>query len=332
MGLMNGLSALGTSTAAFAGTAGLEQQKNDLAQQSMRLADQLATTRESAGRQEAGQIAMTAAQQQQGFAAGESALQRGSSMDIAKLGATTSIATANIGAGATLGAAGINAAASGYAADVQSKGLYAQIAALDPVRQQEVLASQQKTALETVVAKNASDLRDANAALAAEQTKPQPDADKVATAKAQILALGYSGQTEAAIRTAQQAIYRTDMDSVAHFNQQLVTATAALNNPDMQDTDRKAQKGLVANLQRQLDGATAALQYSEQLAHPGQGAAPAPPAGVPPGASYSPSLKMWRSTDGKLFDQAGRPTSAPGEPAPPAQGIINGGFGPGGPR
>jgi hypothetical protein len=45
--LMNGLSAAGQSIAQFAGQAGLETQKADLARQQMMLADQLATTRET---------------------------------------------------------------------------------------------------------------------------------------------------------------------------------------------------------------------------------------------------------------------------------------------
>src|SRR5882672_3253965 len=105
MSFLNGLSALGAGTAQFASTAGLEQQKSDLAQQSMVLADQLATTRESVGRQEAGQIAATAAGVEHQFQSGENVLNRQSAQTIA-----------GIGAGATLGAAGIAAGASKYSA------------------------------------------------------------------------------------------------------------------------------------------------------------------------------------------------------------------------
>lgn len=69
MSLLNGLSAMGQGIAAFAGPAGLEAQKADLAQQQLKLADQLATVRESSGRQEAGQIAAAAATQAQGATA-----------------------------------------------------------------------------------------------------------------------------------------------------------------------------------------------------------------------------------------------------------------------
>lgn len=77
--LMNGLSSLGAGVSAFAGQAGLEEQKADLMNRSQVLADQLATTRESAGRQEAGQIAATAEQNRQTFESGQNALNRSAS-------------------------------------------------------------------------------------------------------------------------------------------------------------------------------------------------------------------------------------------------------------
>ena len=67
--LMNGLSAAGAGIASFAGTAGLEQQKAMLANQSAVLADQLATTRETGLQQSGGVIAAAAAQKAQDAAA-----------------------------------------------------------------------------------------------------------------------------------------------------------------------------------------------------------------------------------------------------------------------
>lgn len=316
--LLNGLSTLGTGVSEFAGRAGLEQQRADLAKQNLVLADQLATTRESAGRQEAGQIAATAAEKEHGFLGEQGAAQR-----------ATQVQTAQIGAGATLGAAGISAAASKYAADTQSKGLYAQLAALEPGRQQDILASQAKVAFEAVQTQNAQDLRDAHTALQAETAKPDADPNKISALKSQVTSLETSASTEASTTTAAAAMYRTDMDAVQHFNTQLVTATAALNSPDMSDTDRTAQKGLIADLKTQLTGAQRALAYSSSLVHgrvgaqtgtPEPGVAPAPPAGVPAGSRYSPSMKIWQGPDGSLFDAQGKPTAAPG-----AKGIINGG-------
>lgn len=69
--LMNGLSAMGAGVSAFAGQAGLEQQKATLANQQAVLADQLATTRETGLQQSAGDIAAKAAGVEQAFQAGQ---------------------------------------------------------------------------------------------------------------------------------------------------------------------------------------------------------------------------------------------------------------------
>lgn len=63
--LMNGLSSLGAGVAQYAGTAGLELQKADLAKQSLVLADQLATTRETGLQVSGGVIAAAAADKAQ---------------------------------------------------------------------------------------------------------------------------------------------------------------------------------------------------------------------------------------------------------------------------
>jgi hypothetical protein len=114
--LINGLNAMGGAVATYAGQFGLESQKADLAQKQTILADQLATARESAGRQEAGQIAATAQGAQNTFAAGQGDLTR-----------ATQLQVAGTQAGATLGAAGIQAGASRYAADAQANALPADV-------------------------------------------------------------------------------------------------------------------------------------------------------------------------------------------------------------
>jgi hypothetical protein len=323
--LMNGLSAMGAGVASFAGTAGLEAQKADLAQQQAILADQLQGKRESAGRAQAGDIAAAAAEKQQTFEAGQNTLTRASQQSIAQTRA-----------GAELGAAGISAAASKYSADMQSGSVYAQIAALAPGRAEEVLADKQKTAMAAVQTQNASDLRDAHAALEAETAKAAPDPTKIASLKSQVTSLEASASTEAAVTSASAAMYRTDMDSVTHYNTQLVQATNALNTPGMSDTDRAAQKGLVADLKVQLTGAQRALQYSSDLVrgrvaaatgNPPPGVAPPPPSGVPAGARYSPSMKIWQAPDGQLFDAQGKPTTAPGAAPTIGGGFMNNGAG-----
>lgn len=69
--LLNGLSEMGKSTAAFAATAGLEAQKSDLQRQTLMLADQLAGARESAGRQETAGLTSQENRRQETFRSGE---------------------------------------------------------------------------------------------------------------------------------------------------------------------------------------------------------------------------------------------------------------------
>ncbi len=76
MGLLNGLSSMGKSIDAYAGEVGLAAQKSELAAEQLRLADALATTRESAGRAQAADIAQAAQGREFGFKSGESALDR----------------------------------------------------------------------------------------------------------------------------------------------------------------------------------------------------------------------------------------------------------------
>jgi hypothetical protein len=317
--LMNGLSSLGSGVAAFAGSAGLEQQKADLAQQGAVLADQLATVRESKGRQEAGDIAATAATAEHGFLAGQGDLQRQSAQTIA-----------TIGAGATLGAAGISAAASKYAADLQSKNTYAELAAAAPVRQAQINAQNQQTALAAVQTNNAQQLDQAHTALQAEIAKPDADPAKVTELKNQVTSLEVSAGTEAAITQAAAAMYRTDMDSVQHYNTQLVTATAALNSPEISDTDKVAQKGLVANLKIQLTGAQRALQYSSDLVHgrvaaaTGNEAPGSPATGTrPPLASFGPATQA-----APPFNSNAGPRAVAPAPAAALPGFLNNGGAP----
>lgn len=90
--LLNGLSTMGQGISAFAGTAGLEAQKSQLSQQTAILADQLATTRESAGRVQAGDIAATAAEKAQAATAANIATEQGgaNTRQTAALAATAS--------------------------------------------------------------------------------------------------------------------------------------------------------------------------------------------------------------------------------------------------
>ncbi len=93
MGFLNGLSALGSGVSAFAGQAGLEQQKSDLARQSLMLADQLATSREQNVTQP-----FQAAQQAAAIASQEKVAggQQQTARDVAGIGANATLGAANI--------------------------------------------------------------------------------------------------------------------------------------------------------------------------------------------------------------------------------------------
>jgi len=89
--LMNGLSTMGQGVAAFAGTAGLEAQRSQLAQQQAILADQLATTRETAlqGQQQQATAGLQASAQT--FQAGQSTQSQAAEMartQVSEAGAT----------------------------------------------------------------------------------------------------------------------------------------------------------------------------------------------------------------------------------------------------
>jgi hypothetical protein len=245
--LLNGLSALGQGVSAFAGTAGLEYQKAQLANQSAILADQLATTRETTLQQSRGVIEAAAAEKAQAATAqNTAALIAGRSSDTA---------------------AEIAGRTTNTAAEIAGRADAAAIVAASPAEQEKILAAQAETKINNVKLKNATDLQTAHEALQAETAKPDADPAKIAALKSQVTTLETSATTEAATTTAAAAMYRTDMDAVQHYNTQLVTATAALNAPDMTDTDRTAQRGLIANLKTQLTAAQRSLQYSSDLIH-----------------------------------------------------------------
>lgn len=100
-----GLSALGTGVANFAGTAALEQQKADLQNRSLALADQLATAREQ--------------NVTQPFQASQQAAQIASSEKVAGGQQATSLQVASIGAGAALAGENIRAASAERVANLQ---------------------------------------------------------------------------------------------------------------------------------------------------------------------------------------------------------------------
>lgn len=86
--LANGLSAAGTAMGQFFGTAGLEQQKSDLENQRLQIANQLQTEREHTGRVESEQLAEQGAGVQHGFRSQEIGQEQAGAQNLASLQAT----------------------------------------------------------------------------------------------------------------------------------------------------------------------------------------------------------------------------------------------------
>ena len=305
--LMNGISGLGAGMASFAQNTlspiALEQQKSDLAKQGIVLADQLATAREQNVTQPFEASQQTALLKGQGENAAK----------VATISGQYELQGRQAEAGAMVGAASVAAAASKYSADIQSKDVYAQLAAAEPERQAVILQQQQQTALAAVNAQNASDLRDAHAALQAD-----PGNSKLID---KVTALEASAGTQATILQAAAAMYRTDLDNVTQLNTRLVAATAAYNSPEQSDTAKAQQQGVINDLKTQLIGAQRALEYSGSLVHGRIAAATntAPP-GTP--APNAPPLSQILKTPGANAAPGAAPTPMPGA------GILNSGSGP----
>jgi hypothetical protein len=291
MGLLNGLSGLGAGIAQFAGAAGLEAQKASLAQDNLKLADQLTGARESAGRQEAGQIAATAQATQNTFLAGQGDLTRANQLAVAQTSAS-----------ATLGAAGISAAASNYATNARKDEVYQTLAQSAPEAQAKTLMVQQQTALEKVQAESAQAMQGAQKALADEQAKPAPDPDKLASLKSNVLALGYSATNDMEVKKAAAATYTVDAQAVERFQQEVINANAEYNKMGMTDTDRVQAKAALDAANQRLAGAYAALKFSRRQAHPGMDEAP--PANAAP-------LTNFDQGGGKRPNAPAAPTAKP---------------------
>jgi hypothetical protein len=284
--LMNALSAAGAGVASFAGQAGLEQQKADLAQQGIALSASLAHQARTAEIEQAGTIAATAAE----AAVGQKIREQAPALE-------TQLAVAKTGAAATVEAATLSSAATRYSADMTSKLGYAQLDAMAPERAAQVAASNATTLAQKILTDNATDLRSARGDLETEVAKDTPDPAKLATLRSKITALETSATTQAALVTAQTAIYRTDMENVQQLNTRLEAATAHLNSPEMEEGAKPAQRALIQDLQAQLRGAQLALKFSSQAAHgavsAATGVAPPqqPPAELPPITNFDTTGK-----------------------------------------
>lgn len=286
MGLMNGLSQMGAGLAQYAGTAGLESQKADLAKQAMTLADQLAGARESAGRQEAGAIAATAAEKANAFQAGEGVLNRQSQQTVAGIGAGATLASTRMQIDAN---AGLRAA---QEADANAR---TDLTRAQTVKVDAVTGIQQR--------------------IADEYANPTPDQEKIKSLTNQVVAFSTDAASQAAIGTSLASMAASAQQQLSRLTAQRDTELTALNGIQYDD-ELKAQKQAAVNDLNQQIRATQlrADSYTSQAGAftanranlPGAGAAVPGGAGLINGGPASPT------TPGK--EGAASPAATPDQP------------------
>jgi hypothetical protein len=115
----------------------------------------------------------------------------------------------------------------------------------------------------------------------------------------------YSTDVKAAEADAERTAQRSDL-----FGDE---KTAAINEARGNvQTVKNQYTNILNSLNERMQASAAALLSMQGVKM--DGPAPVAPAGVPPGAMFSPGLKLWRTPDGALFDQSGKRAPAPGAP------------------
>ncbi len=311
--LMNGLSAAGAGVASFAGTAGLEAQKADLQQQGIRLADQLQTTRESAGRQEAGAIAATAASKQNDYALAQLAVTTESAQKVANISGGYQVQAAEASAAGMTGAAAINATQSG-------KNVTAEIAAQKeaaatafqnnaPLFNQQVIAATAQSGMaqdQQAVATKALGL---TMNIANEMGKPpaEQDQSKIAQWSSERFGLLTNPDTNAKLATAVDGQIKALQQLVTSDNADVARLTAQASDPAT-----NSDPAALARVKTELEGVnTQRVGHASQLdAALAMSRAYTTVPGRTPPAAPAPT--------GKTFDPSQRDPSAAGQTAPPA--------------
>lgn len=261
-----GLSAMGASVANTAGSEALEMQKSNLESQRDILADQLAGARESKGRQEAGEIAATAAGKQQEFEKGlENTKEIFAASESSKqLSAQEQEETArNL---TTLSAAHISAAASTAVAKMETD------------------ANSTETGFD---AKTGNIVR-YNKVTGASSTLTNPDGTPLTlTNPAQWQGVrDLTSKTDAEIRsigTTYSAIVRADQDNI---DKALAAAGGDEKNSDVAEAKQRMADHLVGWAQAKADANGQLTDQINSYLHPGEAAPAASPSigatGLPP--------------------------------------------------
>ncbi len=128
----------------------------------------------------------------------------------------------------------------------------------------------------------------------------------IINAYAAVMARGANVTTDASRHRAEELLNTASDPAV--YNRVLDTMNSeiemAINAPDkMRDFYMKKYGKKSSGAPGVIGAATDPLAGA---AAPAATGVPSAPTGVPPGSSYSPSRKMWRTPDGKLFDATGR--------------------------
>lgn len=333
--LMNGLAGLGQGVAEFAGRAGLEQQRADLAMKQTVLADQLAGAREETSDTRRAGFAATAAEKEHGFLSTQGDLNRANQLSVAQTGA-----------GATLGAAGIHAAAerdasaarersSKYQVDAEERISIAGRAQQKPFVDAQVEEMRAKAALSDLQFKQVGRTLDLNTQLADEYAKPDPDRKAIGSLSSQIKAMNYDPKVDAAILTAADGMATTSQQAVTSLITRETALTAQLNTAEIEPGVKAATRASLDDVKAQIVTAKGRAEFFAKLAQRRMadvtdttvpGTAPPLPPGVPLGSRYNFDHDIFQAPDGTLFDRQGKTTMPPGQfgPAVPAGFMHNG--------
>jgi len=248
----NGLAAAGAAVAQTAGTMAIESQKAELQKEMVTLADTLATKREYAGREHAGQIQEKLVEKQQVFQGGENEKQRASAKELAMISANTAITTAGISAGATLGAARMQVDARAKEHDLDLK-------AQAPLREAQIKAYGAETLLKEIQTNGVKLIQDARVDL--QKATESGDAAALSAAKLKLYNAEFSNGDEMKNAAAYQAQAKLIETQLSHAQTRLVQLQDASKMMD------PAAKALADQLQKQVAELTrdmrAAVKASE---------------------------------------------------------------------
>ena len=326
MSLLNvvggGLTTMGAGIASFASAAGLEAQKADLAQQGIRLSDQLQGARETAGRTQAGEIAATQAAADAKTAMDRLQVSSANALQVANVEGSSRVQAAQAEAGGAVQAATITSQA--HSGDVK-----AELAQNLPFVTQQIATEAVKTGMASDEAALAHKGMDITLGIATEMAKPpaQQDKAKLDALYAQRTALVPSA-TMTQLAVANDGLLKTFQQLVTSDNADIARLTAQAADPATNsdpaalakvnaelDSVKTQRAGHIANLNATAATGQALVGRATGTLGPAASGTPEPAPGAPPPAAG-------KRTAYTPFDPhaaaAGKPGATPGAAAAPA--------------